>query len=124
MKKTILAIAAIVTLTLGNASAQYRVGHEVSAARVEAGPQNYSVGKLDAIVHLSRKQEKEMQKIEIRYDRLISGNKRYQTYQHVRRLEADKQNALLDVLTPAQRQRLYAYERSQRPEKGRSYRRG
>lgn len=123
MKKTILTIATIVTLTIGNTFAQ-RYGHTVPApavknSRVDNAKEEFKINKLDEIVKLSRKQENQIKKIENKYDRLI-GNKRYNTYQGMKRLEAEKEKEILSVLTPAQRQRLYAYQ----SRFGNPYRRG
>jgi Spy/CpxP family protein refolding chaperone len=112
MKKTILAIATIVTLTIGNSFAQ-RYEHRVPAAksaRVDNAYEEMKINKLDEIVKLSRKQENQIKKIENKYDRLASPNRRYHTYQGMKRLEEEKQREILSVLTPVQRQRLFAYQ--------------
>lgn len=112
MKKTILAIATIVTLTIGNGFAQ-RYRHEVPAvnnSRSDDAYEEFQINKLDNIVNLSRKQEKAIKKIENHYDQLAASNRRYSGYQSVQRLEKAKQKDILQVLTPAQRQRLFAYQ--------------
>jgi len=122
MKKTILAIATIVTLTIGNGFAQ-RYRHEVPAinnsrsdysrsgdSRSDDAREEFQINRLDNIVNLSRKQEKVIKKIENHYDQLASSNRRYSSYQSVQRLEKAKQKDILQVLTPAQRQRLFAYQ--------------
>lgn len=124
MKKTILAIATIVTLTVGNGFAQ-RYRHEVPAVNNSRGDnavEEFQINKLDQIVSLSRKQENKIKKIENHYDRLMSSNNRYSSFQNVQRLEKAKQKDILEVLTPAQRQRLFAYQNNFN--KGRYNRRG
>lgn len=112
MRKTILAIATIITLTIGNTFAQ-RYGHQVPAtnnSRMDNAYEEFKINKLDEIVKLSRKQENQIKKIENKYDRLTGNSKRYHTYQGMKRLEEEKQKEILSVLTPAQRQRLFAYQ--------------
>ncbi|MCE6992437.1 hypothetical protein [Dyadobacter sp. CY323] len=114
MKKTILAIATIVTLTIGNGFAQRYKSHEIPAtasrnSRVDNSNEEFQINKLDKIVGLTRKQENQIKKIENQYDRLMSSNRR-STYQSVQRLEMQKEKEILSVLTPVQRQRLYAYQ--------------
>src|SRR5690349_21242478 len=113
MKKTILAIATLVTLTIGNSFAQ-RYRHEVPAINNSRGDnaiEEYKINKLDEIVKLSRKQENKIKKIENHYDQLMS-NRRYGSFQNTQKLERAKQKDILEVLTPAQRQRLFAYQNS------------
>ncbi|MCE7069735.1 MULTISPECIES: hypothetical protein [unclassified Dyadobacter] len=113
MKKTILAIATIVTLTIGNSFAQ-RYRHEVPAVNNSRGDnalEEYQINKLDQIVKLTRKQENKIKKIENHYDELMS-NRRYSSFQNAKRLEKAKQKDILEVLTPVQRQRLFAYQNS------------
>ena len=123
MRKTILAIATIVTLTVGNGFAQ-RYRHEVPAIKNSRGDnavEEYKINKLDEIVKLSRKQENKIKKIENHYDQLMS-NRRYSSFQNTQKLERAKQKDILEVLTPAQRQRLFAYQNNFN--KGRYNRRG
>lgn len=113
MKKTILAIATIVTLTISNSFAQ-RYRHEVPAVNNSRGDnalEEYQINKLDQIVKLTRKQENKIKKIENHYDELMS-NRRYSSFQNAKRLEKAKQKDILEVLTPVQRQRLFAYQNS------------
>ncbi|MCF0061038.1 hypothetical protein MUK70_17520 [Dyadobacter chenwenxiniae] len=123
MKKTILAIATIITLTVGNSFAQ-RYRHEAPAinnSRGDNAVEEYNINKLDEIVKLSRKQENKIKKIENHYDQLMS-NRRYSSFQNTQKLERSKQKDILEILTPAQRQRLFAYQNSFN--KGRYNRRG
>ena len=111
MKKTILAIATIVTLTIGNGFAQ-RYRHEVPAVNNSRGDnalEEYQINKLDQIVKLTRKQENKIKKIENHYDQLMS-NRRYSSFQNAKKLERAKQKDILEVLTPVQRQRLFVYQ--------------
>jgi Spy/CpxP family protein refolding chaperone len=127
MRKTILAIATIATLTVGNSFAQHNNRHGIPAvnnSRVDNAFEEFKINKLDEIVNLSRKQENKIKKIENHYDRLTSSNRRYSTYQGVQRLEQAKQKEILAVLTPAQRQRLFAYQHSGRFDNRRYNRRG
>ena len=118
MKKTILAIATIIVLTAGNNFAQRAYDrHEIPAARnsrIDDINENIRISKLNEIVNLSRKQEKKLKKIEDHYDRLQSSGRRYNSHQASRQLETRKQQEILSVLTPAQRQRLYAYQHANR----------
>lgn len=112
MKKIIFAIAAIATFTAGNTFAQRynRPAPVVIDARADNANEEFKINKLDEIVKLSRKQENQIKKIENKYDRLVGRNQRYHTYQGMKRLEEEKQKEILSVLTPAQRQRLFAYQ--------------
>jgi len=112
MRKIIFAIATIVTLTAGNTFAQRynRPNPAVIDARADNAAEEFKINKLDEIVKLTRKQENQIKKIENKYDRLTGRNQRYHTYQGMKRLEEEKQKEILDVLTPAQRQRLFAYQ--------------
>ena len=118
MKKTIAAIATIIALTVGNSFAQRAYDrHEIPAernSRIENINEKIRINKLDEIVDLSRKQEKQLKKIEDHYDHLQASNRRNNSYKATQRLEVQKQQEILSVLTPAQRQRLYAYQHSNR----------
>ena len=119
MRKTILAIAAIVTLTVGEGFAQRYKSHEVPAvynsnSRGDNAYEEYQINRLDQIVKLSRKQERQIRQIENRYDRLAAGNRRLNTLQGKRRLEEQKSKEIVSVLNPVQRQRLFAYQQSYR----------
>ncbi|GGC01055.1 hypothetical protein [Dyadobacter sediminis] len=118
MKKIILAIATVIALTAGNSFAQRPYGrHEIPAAensRIDDINENIRISKLNEIVNLSRKQEKQLKRIKDHYDRLQSSNRRYNSHRDFRRLETRKQQEILSVLTPVQRQRLYAYQHANR----------
>lgn len=112
MKKLIFAVAALVTLSAGNTFAQRysQPARVVIDARSDNAYEEYQINKLDQIVKLSRKQENQIKKIENKYDRLAGKNKRFQNYRSLQRLEVEKQKEILSVLTPVQRQRLFAYQ--------------
>ena len=118
MKKSILAIATIAILTVGNSFAQkgYQSkgndGPVYSNARVDNSREEFNINKLDNIVKLSRKQENEIKKIENYYDRVAANSRQVQTLQSLKRLEEQKQQDILKVLTPNQRQKLMAYQRA------------
>ncbi len=114
MKKTILAIAAVAIFTVGNSFAQKGYsgkGHNVpavSAERFDNAIENYNINKLDNIVGLTRKQEKQIKKIENNYDRVASNSRG--RFQSPKALEEQKQRDIFSVLTPVQRQKLIAYQ--------------
>ncbi|OJV16739.1 MAG: hypothetical protein BGO21_28150 [Dyadobacter sp. 50-39] len=112
MKKIIFAIAAIVTFSAGNTFAQRhsQPAKVIINARADNAAEEFKINKLDEIVKLSRKQENQIKKIENKYDRLTGRNQRHHTYQGMKRLEEEKQREILSVLTPVQRQRLFAYQ--------------
>lgn len=121
MRKTIIAFAALAMFTIGNSFAQnggFRKDHrdtrEYTNHRVDQRVKDYHIDQLDNIVKLTNKQEREMRKIENRYDRLATKNRKSMTLQGLKRLEVQKQQEILGVLTPKQHQRLMSYERTQR----------
>ena len=118
MKKAILAIATIAILTVGNSFAQkgyQSKGHDgavYSNTRIDNSREEYNINQLDNIVKLSRKQENEIKKIENYYDRVAASSRNGQTLQSLKRLEEQKQQDIFKVLTPNQRQKLMAFQRS------------
>ncbi|CAG5003467.1 hypothetical protein DYBT9275_03160 [Dyadobacter sp. CECT 9275] len=137
MKKTILVIAIAAIFGIENSFAQsvYSVKGEyatvVKNSRIDNKVEEYQIDKLDRIVNLSRKQENEIKKIENKYDRIAANGKRFQTRQSTQKLEQDKQQEILSVLTAAQRQRLMAYQhggkfnnQNKNNHKGRGFERG
>lgn len=121
MRKTIIAIAALAMFTIGNSFAQnggfkkdHRDTREYTNHRNEPRAKEYQIDRLDDIVKLTNKQEREMKKIENRYDRLASKNRKSVTLQQIKRLEIQKQQEILSVLTQKQHERLMSYERTQR----------
>lgn len=81
----------------------------------------YRIGRLDEIVNLSRGQKRDLKRIEDRYDRLglTPGGRLYP--QEVQRLQFQKQQDIMSVLNPIQRDRLYAFQQSRWPGRGRYY---
>jgi len=132
MKKAIFAIAALAILTAGNGFAQkgysskgtyQSQGHDgpvyKNNARIDSKVEEYNISKLDNIVALTRNQENEIKKIESYYDRIVRSSKKAQTFESIKRLELQKQQDILEVLTSYQRQKLVAYENAQRYNNGR-----
>lgn len=66
------------------------------------------IDRIDAIVGLSRRQEKQLRKIENNYDQLMARSR--MTPDGYRQLQLRKRQDVLAVLTPAQRDRLFAYQ--------------
>jgi Spy/CpxP family protein refolding chaperone len=66
------------------------------------------IDRIDAIVGLSRKQEKQLHKIEDNYDRLTATSRL--TPDGYRQLQLRKRQDMLAVLTSAQRDRLFAQQ--------------
>jgi Spy/CpxP family protein refolding chaperone len=117
MKKTILAIAALAIFTVGSSFAQYpsnKAGYTKNAPvyKADNAYEEYSINQLDNIVKLTRNQANEIKKIENRYDRIAANSRKSQTLQSIKRLELQKQQDILAVLTPIQHQRLLAYEQN------------
>ena len=75
----------------------------------------YRIEQLDNMVNLSRHQKKEIKRIEDRYDQagLTPGGRLYP--QEAQRLRTQKQQEVMAVLNPAQRNILYSYQQSRRP---------
>ncbi len=72
------------------------------------------IDRLDAIVGLSRRQERELKRIEDRYDyREMEAARRRdpRAYQYTLRR---KNQEMMSVLTPSQRERLFAYQQQYR----------
>jgi Spy/CpxP family protein refolding chaperone len=115
MKKIILSIALLAALTVGNAHAQYGRAYQnkprpVPSAQTDNRFEEIQINNLDKIVGLSRKQENKIKKIEDHYDRLMSGKR----VSNIKELQWKKQQDIIEVLTPAQRQRLMAFQNSNR----------
>ena len=113
MKKIILSIALLAALTVGNANAQYGRAYQNKPrpnAQLDNRFEEIEINRLDKIVDLSRKQENKIKKIENQYDRLMAGRRT----PNLKELQWRKQQDILDVLTPVQRQRLMAYQKDSR----------
>ncbi|MFD2569593.1 hypothetical protein ACFSUS_03055 [Spirosoma soli] len=129
MKKTIIAAFALLTLTAGSTMAQ-----RVYSAPYNNRPTQYNtpndefreelkIERIDAIVGLSRKQERQLHQIEDQYDQQMARVRT--TPAGYRQLRAQKQQAMLSVLTRKQRERLFAQQQyNQRGQYGPYGRRG
>ncbi len=125
MKKAILSIATIALLTTGTVLAQrsYDPNYDARNRYPNQSMQNphyddardeYRIDRLDAIVGLTRRQERELRRIENHYDRLgLMPGSRLNS-REFQRLSWQKQQAVMDVLTPAQRDRLYSFQQNNR----------
>jgi Spy/CpxP family protein refolding chaperone len=83
-------------------------------ARADNALDIYQINQLDNIVNLSFQQEKALNRIENQYDKLIAKANKRPFGQNVQQLERQKQQDMLAVLTPAQRQKLIAYQNGNR----------
>lgn len=129
MKTLILTFALVATLTTGNVFAQRGPAQRGPAqsfpdpyakpapaaqpkmvTRVDNAVDMIQIDQLDRIVNLSFQQEKELNRIENRYDKLIAKANKRPFGQNIQQLEWQKQQEVLAVLTPAQRQKLIAYQ--------------
>lgn len=74
----------------------------------------YRIERLDEIVNLSGHQRREIKHIEDRYDRLglTPGGRLYP--QEAQRLQWQKQQDIMSVLNPVQRDRFYAFQQNRR----------
>ncbi|MCF0056230.1 hypothetical protein [Dyadobacter sp. CY356] len=110
MKKIILSIALLATLTVGSSYAQQGRAYgnrPVPNARIDNNFEEFQINKLDKIVGLTRKQENKIKNIENRYDRVIVGRRT----PNLKETQWKKQQEIMAVLTPAQRDRLMAFQR-------------
>lgn len=135
MKKTIAAALTLLALTTGVSMAQgvysrpydnrndsrYDNRYDNRPSQSQ-GPRygNYNdqaqdelkIDRLDAIVGLSRRQEKQLRKIENNYDQLMARTRT--TPDGYRQLQLRKRQDILAVLTSAQRDRLFASQQNNR----------
>lgn len=125
MKKTLIAAFSLFVLTAGSSMAQ-RVYQRPFDNRPPAyGNQGYpndpndefrdelKIERLDALVGLSRRQEKQLHRIEDNYDHLFATSRF--TPQGLRQARARKRDEMLSVLNRSQRERLVAAQQNQRP---------
>lgn len=117
MKKTIAAALTVFALTTGVTFAQgvysrpydnrpsYAPGPRYNNDQVQ---DELKIDRIDAIVGLSRRQEKQLRKIENNYDQLMTRSR--MTPDGYRQLQLRKRQDVLAVLTSAQRDRLFAYQ--------------
>ncbi|QKZ15126.1 hypothetical protein [Spirosoma sp. KUDC1026] len=128
MKKTIIAAFAFVLMTTSATMAQ-RV---YSAPFDNRGPRGGSyaydrdqfqdemkIERLNALVGLSRKQERELHRIEDRYDQQMARTR--MTPEGYRRFNEQKRTEFLSVLTRSQRERLFALQQNNRRNNAYSY---
>lgn len=110
MKKTIIAAFALLTLTAGATFAQRYPAPYNRPAPVNTPKDEYreelKIDRIDAIVGLSRRQERELHRIEDQYDQQLARTRT--TPAGYRQLKRQKQQAMLSVLTNKQRERLIA----------------
>lgn len=69
------------------------------------------IDRIDAIVGLSNRQERQLHKIEDNYDRMMSASR--MTSENRRQLQLRKRQDMLAVLTSAQRDRLFSAQQQQ-----------
>lgn len=118
MKKTISTLAILALLTTGAMAqrgygpAQNRYPNTVqSNPRADNALDAYKIDQIDRIVNLSRQQQKEMKRVENSYDKLASTAS---ARRNPAAFQQQKQQALLAVLTPMQRNTLIAYQQQGR----------
>lgn len=143
MKKTIIALAAVALLASGSVMAQRGYNQYPNQApggynqypNQAPGSYNqypnqayndeaqdwYRIERLDEIVGLSRHQKREIKRIEDRYDRLglTPGGRLYP--QDAQRLRFQKQQDIISVLNPIQRDRFFAFQQGRRSNRGGGY---
>ena len=121
MKKTIAAALMLFTLATGTIFAQgaYPRPYDNRPGRSQAPQYNndqyqdeLKIDRLDALVGLSRRQEREIRKIEDNYDHLMSTARL--TPDGFRQLQLRKRQDILAVLTSAQRDQLFAAQQNNR----------
>jgi len=110
MKKTIAAALTLIALTTGVTFAQ-RGNPCPNNNRAPYGQRDeiqeeIKIDRIDAIVGLSRRQERQLHKIEDQYDRVQATSR--MTPAALRQLRLRKRQDMLAVLTSAQRDRLFA----------------
>ena len=121
MKKTIVAVLTLFTLATGATFAQgaYPRSFDTRPAQPQAPQYNndqyqdeLKIDRLDALVGLSRRQEREIRRIENNYDHMETTAR--QTPDGFRQLQLRKRQDILAVLTSAQRDQLFAAQRNNR----------
>ncbi|MGA0555622.1 hypothetical protein ACO2Q8_03155 [Larkinella sp. VNQ87] len=127
MKTTIITLFTLAVLGTGSAMAQRydnrypdpryddrRSDRFEDRQRYDDFQEDIKIDRLDAIVGLSRRQERELKRIEDRYDyREMEAARRRdpRAYQYTLRR---KNQEMMSVLTPFQRERLFAYQQQYR----------
>lgn len=117
MKKTLIAAITLLTLTAGASFAQrgypapYNRPAPANSPRDEYR-EELKIDRIDALVGLSRRQEKQLHRIEDQYDRVMATAR--MTPDGARQLKLRKRQDMLAVLTSSQRDRLFAQQQQQR----------
>ena len=121
MKKTIAAALTLFALASGATFAQGVYSRPFDNRPVPAQGSQYNndqyqdelkIDRIDAIVGLSRRQEKQLRKIENNYDQLMARSR--MTPDGYRQLQLRKRQDMLAVLNSAQRDRLFAVQQPNR----------
>lgn len=122
MKKTIVAALTFFTLATSVTFAQgvysrpfdNRAPQSQGNSRYERDEvrEELKIDRIDALVGLSRRQEKQLHKIEDNYDRLMSASR--MTPDGYRQAKLRKRQDMLAVLTSSQRDRLFAAQQPNR----------
>lgn len=127
MKTTILTLALVTSLAIGNAFAQRGVNQPAQNSKFKVTQQIdnkldlYKLDQLDRVVNLSFQQEKAINKIENRYDKMVINKGRFMSERNLRELDQQKQQEIFAVLTPVQRQKLLAFQGNNRFDQKDSY---
>lgn len=121
MKKTLIAAITLLTLTTGATFAQRVYSAPFDNRPPQYGSSRYNndqaqdelkIDRLDALVGLSRRQEKQLRKIENNYDSQMAGARL--SSNGYRQIMLRKRQDMLAVLTSAQRDRLFASRQNNR----------
>ncbi|KAA9349280.1 hypothetical protein [Larkinella humicola] len=132
MKKTIIALATVALLSTGVSMAQRTYNPNANrnpapysntnpGSRYDDVKEDIKIDRLDAIVNLSRKQEKELKRIEDRYDTRENISLQRRNPKIYQRIQAQKQTEILNVLTPKQREKWFAFQQSNRFDRNNGY---
>ena len=120
MKTTIAAALTLFTLATGATFAQgayprpydNRPGQPQAQANYDQYQDDLKIDRLDAVVGLSRRQERDIRRIENNYDHLMTTSRL--TPDGLRQLQLRKRQDILAVLTSAQRDQLFATQQNNR----------
>lgn len=121
MKKTIITALALVAFSTGITFAQgvYSKPHNNRPGYSQAPQYNndryqdeLKIDRLDALVGLSNRQERQVRKIENNYDHLMATSRL--TPDGLRQLQLRKRQDILAVLTPGQRDQLFSAHNNSR----------
>ncbi|WP_460636850.1 hypothetical protein [Larkinella harenae] len=132
MKKSIFALAIATLLSTGVSMAQRTYNPNANrpnapfnnskpGSRLDDRKEDIKIDRLNAIVDLSRKQERELKRIEDRYDNMELVTMQRRNPQMYQRLQAQKQQEMLDVLNKKQLQKWIAFQQSNRYNRGPVY---